>query len=213
MLVNEKPFRLDKTPVAFQSDSSGRLCIVVQARVQLAAPRISAILKEGTTEYSFIVIEPGHRLLRQWAKVRTGSDLKNAKSADGKKVFSNTRIDDATFDTVADIVKHVPDMVDALDTSASSMLGLESRTFKKNVSVSSERIGVAFRTSSSHDWMDDAANMTSSIGDFLETIWHGFLQVAKFGVKIAAGVVDFFAEIAGKAYRWTLNTIGTLIRR
>ena len=61
--------------------------------------------------------------------------------------------------------------------------------------------------------MDDAVEVTSDIGDFLETLWHDFLQAAKFGVKLVAGVVNFLAEIAGKAYRWTLNTIGALIRR
>jgi hypothetical protein len=212
VLVDEKPFRLDTTPVSFQSDSLGYLRIVLQARVQLAAPSISATLKEGDTEYSFN-IEPGHRLLSQWAKVQTGSDLKNTKSTDGKIVFSDTTIDDDTFDAVADILKQVPDIVDALDPSASCMLGLEDKTFKKNASVSSERFGLSIKASSSQDWMDDAEDVTSDAGDFLETIWHGLLQVTKFGLKIAAGVVDFFAEIAGKAYRWTLDSIGALIRR
>ena len=85
--------------------------------------------------------------------------------------FSNTKIDDATFDAVAlaRISKPVPDMVDDKDPSASCMLKLDGRTgssITKNVSVPSERIGVAFQASSSHDWMDDAVEVTSDIGDF-----------------------------------------------
>lgn len=46
VLVNERLFRLGANPIDFQSHSSGRLCVVLQALFQLAAPTISAALKE-----------------------------------------------------------------------------------------------------------------------------------------------------------------------
>ncbi|KDQ12832.1 hypothetical protein BOTBODRAFT_403108 [Botryobasidium botryosum FD-172 SS1] len=185
-VVNDTSCRLEPTPRGFATDATGNLRVVIQARNELASPTITATLKNFNQSSSF-TIQPRQRLLRQWGRFKSGSDLKNAKSTDGKPVFSSAdKIDDASFDAVGGLLAKVPDVVAAVDPPSSVMI---TNTSGSSTSESSQ----VYSSHSDTSWMSGAQRVLNGIGDLLE-------------------VADFFAEIRGKVLRFTMDSVGTVIR-
>lgn len=124
-------------------------------------------------------------------------------------MFKDTSIDNDTFDAVAGLLAQVPAVVSKVDPASSPMLLRQSDS-------PTQATTAAVKNFSSHtdaSWMDGASTIIQSVGDFLEGVWHGIETVAKFGIKVVADVLNFFAEIRGKVFRFVLDSIGTVIRR
>lgn len=212
VLINDMSQRLDGQPVPFFTGVDGCLRIVVQATSELATPTITATVKGSNRDYTF-TLEPRQRLLAQWGNIKSGQDIKNAKSTAKNPVFSNSKISDDTFAAVADLLNNVPHMVSAVDKQASDpKQNVASFSTNAPAVLSFERTEQSV-TALPHSWTSAATDVVHSVGDFLQAIWHGVLSIAKFAIKVTSGVVNFFAEIAGKVFRFVLNTVGSVIRR
>ncbi|KDQ59182.1 hypothetical protein JAAARDRAFT_655196 [Jaapia argillacea MUCL 33604] len=216
VMINDVAHRLDRDPVKLTTDSDGQVRVVIQAGSQLASPTISATLVGvSDPDFSFRV-ESRQRVLRKWGRIQSGSDLKNAKSTAGDPVFPNTTIHDETFATAANLLSRTPDIVSHVDGSASKLTGSNaSASFATSLPHSffaSERTTSGHSVTSKLDWTAGAEDAVDALGDFLESVWHGMLSVAKFAINVVGDVVNFFAEIRGKVLRWVLDTVGSVIR-
>ncbi|KAJ7042245.1 hypothetical protein C8F04DRAFT_1390695 [Mycena alexandri] len=206
-LVNDVPVRLTSTAGPFVTDVSGKLCIVIQANSQLAAPTITAVLKGSDQTFSFS-IEPKQRLIHQWAQIRSGVDLKNAQSTAGEPIFPHTDIPDEAFNACADLLSKVPSMLVHAKPQTSGTSSKATHLY----SLVLERKGTTFVVSQAWAPWDIVVEVVSSVGEFLETVWHEVEHFTKAAITIAAGVVDFFAEVGGKVLRAVLDTAGAVIR-
>ncbi|KAJ7101244.1 hypothetical protein B0H15DRAFT_796081 [Mycena belliarum] len=191
-LVNDAPIRLSPTAGLFTTDISGNLCIVIQANSQLAAPTLTAVLKGSDRTFS-VQVEPKQRLVHQWAQVQSGADLKNAKSTAGEPVFPHTGIPTAAFDACAELLGKVPSMIENAKPRTISSSGTTSKATHLS-SLALEKKGASFVVSLAWAPWDVVTEAITSLGNLLEAVWHGIEHLAKVAIKIAAGVVDFFAE-------------------
>ena len=211
VLINDTTHRLDKHPIKVTTDQRGYVRVVIQAGPQLGSPTITGkIMGVSGSNYSFQV-QPRQRVLRKWVRIQSGSDLKTAKSTAGDPVFANTTIGDETFNTAAEFLKQTPALIAHFDKAASVDVK-SAGTVTPNLMFACHKTSSGHRLSSNSDWTKDAKDGLCALGDFLESVWNGALNVAKFAVNIAGDVVNFFAEIRGKAMRWVLDTIGSVIR-
>ncbi|ORX98814.1 hypothetical protein BCR34DRAFT_628299 [Clohesyomyces aquaticus] len=186
--VNDRTFSLDQRPQTVSTDQFGRLQIVIPASGGLGAAPIGLQFLPDSSETRVFYIQPAQRVLNALSSLKTGDDLKNAKTSDGRSLFSSPEDHpQENFDQVAQVFANVPAMITAFDPSA--MPGPHPPASNLDTTIAWQK---REKTSDNdRNWLDAAADVV--------------------GTVIAGPVIRLILKIGARIIRFALDTVGTIV--
>jgi hypothetical protein len=212
--ANNRSYYINKNPTVIPTNASGQVTIVTPADELLGGP-VFAVTVEHGQQSETVNAYAAQRVLDRLSRVKTGDDIKNAKSTTGKAVFPQTQsstsvIDQQNYDDSAALLKRLPDMLVAVAPDApvsvdSSASGDFTQGYKKldNGDVQKD----------DSNWFLNAVHTVEGwVGDAFEWIKTQLKTAFKFVFRIVGKVINFILEIAGKVIKVIIEAVGPLVK-
>ncbi|EHK96089.1 hypothetical protein M7I_8224 [Glarea lozoyensis 74030] len=208
--VNDRTYNLDQRPQTLSTDQFGRLEIVIPVSSGLGAAPIGLRFLADTSETRIFQIQPAQKVLSAISSLKTGNDLKNATSPDGRPLFPQSAKDQSqdNFDQVAQVFANVPAMITAIDPNATPDSPLAPSKLDTVIVWQKGEKG----SQGDKSWLDSAVDVVGTIvGDVVEFLKTAVKGIVKLAMKIAGPVIRFILKIGVKVIRFALNTVSTVI--
>ena len=209
--INDRSYNLDRRPQTVPVNEFGQLQIVVPSSGSFGAAPISIKFMPDTGETKVFKIQPAQRVLHTLGKLRTGDDLRNAHSSDGRPLFSEVlkQKNAENFDQAAEIFSRVPLMVASTDADEED-IKKAGKTHKEMTVVWEKNPNGTSNTDK--DWLTSAVDATGEIlGDAIELLKTAVKSIVKVALKIAGPVIRLILKIGAKVIRFVLNSVSSIV--
>lgn len=204
--INGQTYYLDSRPQKVLLGENGQIKIAIALQDGISAADITVSLHESsvTKPSERHVIHPVARALKTFESVKSGADIKNAVTTDGRPLFSAEKKNSLSLkdlDQAASMLKQVPHAVKNLalpGTGQPVAEDIELCWSKDEHGKVQQTDGDPFLNA-----LDAAGNF---LGDVFAYIKNGVKSIVKFALKIVGPVISFILRIGAKVIRFVLNT-------
>jgi hypothetical protein len=211
-VVNGCTFHISNKPTAFFTDKSGQIRIITVADNSLGHPPLILTLTRFTDHPAAYTIDPMQRIVHILNKMKSGDDIKSARTASGVAVFTSEKSEHNANGCGA-ILAQFPKMVQVAEpTVAKQYLNVDLPGLS-DFAVSLEKDESGKLRITGNDWIDNAINTAKRwVTDIIESFKHVVKSVFKFAFRVVAGVLELITEVEGTLIRFALKGIGLFMR-
>ncbi|TKX20951.1 hypothetical protein C1H76_6802 [Elsinoe australis] len=208
--VNELSRSIGTQATTFLTDREGKIHISVPVDDTLGGPHYSITLTKFTATPKSFSVNSAQRVLRKLGEVKTGADLANATSTDGRKVFNETA---EKYEDAGSILSNFSSMLSSADPATAKAVLKQPPTQTKDFSLGYKRNDDGSVTHDNGSWLENAIEtVENGLADFLAWLHDNIKAVVKFAVKAVGRAVTFAFEVLGKVVKFVAKTVGTLVR-
>ncbi len=210
--VNERTYNLDERPQTLNTDQFGRMQIVVPVSNGLGVAPIGLRFLPDALEPRVFYIQPAQRVLDVLSSLKTGEDLKNAKTADGRYLFpaSAGNHSQESFNQVAQVFANLPAMVKAVDPAIMPEPAPMLMLSKVNTVIDWQKGGKS--SDNDRTWLDNAVDSAETIfGDIVEFLKASVKHHVKVAIRVVGPIIRIVVKLETNILRFTLNTIATIV--
>ncbi|KAG5753245.1 hypothetical protein H9Q70_004091 [Fusarium xylarioides] len=206
--INDRSYNITRRTQSVAVNQFGQLHIAIPVGNSLGASPISLSFLPGSEETKVFNIQPTQRILHALSGFKDGDALKNAKTTDGRSLFSDAvrREHRDKFDEAAGVFSRFPLMMKAAESQAEVPVGDNEENpivWQKDESGTS---------ATEKSWITKAIDATGEVlGDVIEFLKNAVKTVVKIALKVVGPVVRLILKIGAKVIRFTLNAISSIV--
>lgn len=208
--INGQTYYLDSRPQKLLVGENGQVKIAIALQDGISAADIIVTLqKPGTNPSEKHVVHPVARAFKTFESIKSGVDIKNAVTTDGRRLFSTEMANSLStkdLDQAASMLKQLPHAVKNLAKGGVHQVAAEDieLVWSKDENGNSQE--------TDKNWFLDAVDTAGNfLGDVFAYIKGAVKTVVKFALKIVGPVISFIIRIGAKVVRFVLNTIRKIL--
>lgn len=207
--INDRSYNLTRRPQTVAVNAFGQLQIAIPAPESLGAEPVNINFMADTNDAETYKVQPAQRILYNLSQLKTSSALKNAKTYDGRALFSEEQKTKNAehFDQAAACFAELPNMLGAVN-SKDGNAGAGGDQHEITVAWQRDE-KVSTRTNSG--WFYDAVDAVGeALGDVIEFLKKAVKGIVKVALRILGPVIRLVIKIGAKVIRFVLNTVSAI---
>lgn len=202
--INDRSYNLSRKPHPIPVDRNGQLHVVIPAGDSLTSDPLELSFVSGETK--IFKIQTAQRILNQFGKLKSAEDLANARGADNRPLLPNLDKNDPNVGKVAEVFGKLPDIVAHAESD-----GTTPPPSSKDLTIAWEKNEEKTKTTST-SWISEAVECVGEvIGDVIEFVKSAVKKAVRLAMRIIGPIVEFVIEISGRAIRFVLDKVSTIV--